>query len=395
MREYKYHPEDPRSRLDGYLGNLTESQQVALADLERAVQENIMDLTMVCGRWGEEISRSTEPVQLCLLRFLRANDFIVPKALSQLEENVIYRSEHDVGELVRSSMREILGCDPDKVNRYYPRWLLGHDRLGRPVLAKQYGGLKLSELTQLTTVEKMVNSHVWEQEMVLKLHREKTAETGIIVDTSVVIIDTKGLTLRHVTKDFVLLLKSLAHLDQLIFPETLGKLFIVNTPALFGYVWGIFSPLLDPRTRSKISILSRPKEWKPALLEIVDSNQLPPEYGGTGTPLDETPWLPVVLAPWGSTTTGGCISGSNQSPLSPSQEESLLYETGSGGSSEEPGGEAVDCRGEYGGDEKLEDFEKEMESTSSAAGSDITGARVSGKGTEAKAESGGEGWLLS
>lgn len=43
-----------------------------------------------------------------------------------------------------------------------------------------------------------------------------------------------------------------AQTDQLLFPEMLGKCFIINTPSLFSYVWAMFSPLVDERTRSKV-----------------------------------------------------------------------------------------------------------------------------------------------
>ena len=43
-----------------------------------------------------------------------------------------------------------------------------------------------------------------------------------------------------------------SQLDQLLFPEMMGKCFIINTPSLFSYVWAMFSPLVDARTRSKV-----------------------------------------------------------------------------------------------------------------------------------------------
>lgn len=61
----------------------------------------------------------------------------------------------------------------------------------------------------------------------------------------------------QVTKAFVKLLRMKAHTDQLLFPEMLGKCFIVNTPSLFSYVWGMFSPLVDERTRSKVRHVMR------------------------------------------------------------------------------------------------------------------------------------------
>lgn len=92
---------------------------------------------------------------------------------------------------------------------------MGYDRLGRPILATQYGSLRLWEMTKLTTVERMTELHAREQELLLRVLRRRTLEggggggdgaggrdgggDGHIVDTAVVIIDTAGLTLRHVS----------------------------------------------------------------------------------------------------------------------------------------------------------------------------------------------------
>jgi len=39
------------------------------------------------------------------------------------------------------------------------------------------------------------------------------------------------------------------------YPERAGKLFIVNAPFWFSTIWRVVSPLVDPNTRAKISIL--------------------------------------------------------------------------------------------------------------------------------------------
>lgn len=54
------------------------------------------------------------------------------------------------------------------------------------------------------------------------------------------------------TRDFVRLFKLRSFSDQLLFPEMMGKCIIVNTPSLFGYVWSMFSPMVDARTRAKV-----------------------------------------------------------------------------------------------------------------------------------------------
>lgn len=95
---------------------------------------------------------------------------------------------------------------------------MGFDKLGRPILATQYGSLRLWEMTKLTTVERMTELHAREQELLLRVLRRRTLEggggggganegshgaaaerAGHIVDTAVVVIDTGGLTLRHVS----------------------------------------------------------------------------------------------------------------------------------------------------------------------------------------------------
>lgn len=48
------------------------------------------------------------------------------------------------------------------------------------------------------------------------------------------------------------LFKMRSEVDQLLFPEMLGKVIIINTPSLFSYVYAMLSPMLDVRTRSKV-----------------------------------------------------------------------------------------------------------------------------------------------
>jgi CRAL/TRIO domain len=65
-------------------------------------------------------------------------------------------------------------------------------------------------------------------------------------------------------------------IDQAMFPELLGQMFIINTPGLFNMIWKVFAPLLDSRTTDKIKIYSKPKDWQPALLQLIDADVLPP-----------------------------------------------------------------------------------------------------------------------
>jgi hypothetical protein len=67
--------------------------------------------------------------------------------------------------------------------------------------------------------------------------------------------------------------------DQNYYPESLHKLFVVNTPAVIAVAWRIISPWVDPRTKSKIVFL-KPHETASELLKYIDEDNLPVDLGG-------------------------------------------------------------------------------------------------------------------
>jgi hypothetical protein len=65
-------------------------------------------------------------------------------------------------------------------------------------------------------------------------------------------------------------------------------MFIINGPRFFGATWRIIKGWLDPRTANKIEVISDPKSWKKKLLEHVDEEHLPVDYGGKGQDTQKT-----------------------------------------------------------------------------------------------------------
>ncbi|KAJ8602427.1 hypothetical protein CTAYLR_001236 [Chrysophaeum taylorii] len=62
------------------------------------------------------------------------------------------------------------------------------------------------------------------------------------------------------------------------YPERVWKTLIINAPSVFGVIWTIVSPLLEPNVREKITVLR--KDYKDTLRDLVDPDSLPVEYGG-------------------------------------------------------------------------------------------------------------------
>lgn len=79
-----------------------------------------------------------------------------------------------------------------------------------------------------------------------------------------------------VTREYA---KAIAQLGQLYYPESLGKMFVVNAPTAFGAAWSFIKPFLDPRTVNKIEVVKG--NPGPRLLEFIDADCLPAYLGGS------------------------------------------------------------------------------------------------------------------
>ena len=65
-------------------------------------------------------------------------------------------------------------------------------------------------------------------------------------------------------------------------------MFIINAPMFFAATWRLIKGWLDPRTTAKIQVFSNKKEAQKKLLELIDEDQLPSDYGGKGPDTKET-----------------------------------------------------------------------------------------------------------
>ena len=66
--------------------------------------------------------------------------------------------------------------------------------------------------------------------------------------------------------------------EQLMFPETLYKLYLVNVPPAFMIVWKVVSSVIDARVLEKIKLLGT--DFLDEMLKDIDIEQIPQRYGG-------------------------------------------------------------------------------------------------------------------
>jgi hypothetical protein len=108
-------------------------------------------------------------------------------------------------------------------------------------------------------------------------------------DRLTTILDLQGVTLLSIVGDVRKFIKSTIEMTSTHYPARGHKLFIINSPYWFGQVWGWIKPMLNPVIEEKLKILTTGPKQVEALLEIIDSTNLPTVYGGENeTPFGES-----------------------------------------------------------------------------------------------------------
>ncbi len=270
------------NRNGAYWPNLSPNVRTQLTLVEDwVIQENI-DMNELCSY--------TIDHRLTMLRYLRANGLDSRKAIAHMQRNLLFRREKNVAELSTFRPEGILGCKMADLTTTYPHWHQGYDKTGRPVLYKMYGKFDASKVKKLCggNYDNVMLYHLWEQEATANLCYQQSLKLNKIVETSTGIIDVKNMSMFQITRDFLNLVQQMAEIDQQQYPETLGRLYIINTPSAFPMVWKMVKPWIDPVTASKIHILSSPREYEPALAEFIGVENLPSNYGGVLPELNPT-----------------------------------------------------------------------------------------------------------
>ena len=94
-------------------------------------------------------------------RFLRGRKFNVQKALKTMHEDVQWREEENIKELMHGGLevRKILGCDPAVVFNRHPVVVCGHDREGRVVVYVAFFFCPQRITKILTSTNKQIQIH--------------------------------------------------------------------------------------------------------------------------------------------------------------------------------------------------------------------------------------------
>jgi hypothetical protein len=242
------------------------------------VEKRDADFRSTLYSFGEE-----EGEVFCLCRWLRARKYVYDDVIKMVEEATETRKEAKSKDFYPDP-KEALGCDMATYFAQYPQLYSGFAKNGAPVFISKPGVLNVDAVECITTLEGIVNFHwyIMQRDFADRLRAQKAKDPRFKRFECVCILDLDGLTLGQLTSRALTIIKEQAAIDSICFPETMCKMYIVNGPRFFGATWKLIRGWLDPRTAGKIEVVSDRKNWTKKLLDVVEEDQLPEDYGGKG-----------------------------------------------------------------------------------------------------------------
>jgi hypothetical protein len=212
-----------------------------------------------------------------LLRFLKARRFDIGKTKEMLIDYENWHKESDVPGIIKSFAYP----EQAKVAQLYPRFYHKTDKKGRPIYIEQLKDIDSHKLFQLTTEERFVKKYIRDYEKLIQYRFVAcSAAAGQHIDQGTTILDLKSVPLSQFNQ-VRKVIQLLSKIAQNFYPETMGRMFIVNAPMLFTAVWAVIKGMLDENTVSKISLVG--SGFQATLLKEINAENLPVFLGGSCT----------------------------------------------------------------------------------------------------------------
>ncbi|KAF4951244.1 hypothetical protein FSARC_12971 [Fusarium sarcochroum] len=209
-----------------------------------------------------------------ILRFLRARDFNVLKAVEMFVSSINWREERQIQKIIIGEgegvgLEKSLTVDEEAFMMQYrsgKSYVRGTDKDNHPIYVIK---VRFHD-PHKQSAEAMETYTLHNIETLRMMAREPNDKVCLIFDLT-------GFGLRNM--DFHVV-KFLIEILETRYPETLGVVLVHNAPFVFWGVWTVIKHWLDPVVASKIHFTSGTK----GLLKFIPKSNLQRSYGG------EDPW---------------------------------------------------------------------------------------------------------
>ncbi|KAI9561417.1 SEC14-like protein [Daphnia sinensis] len=204
-----------------------------------------------------------------LLRWLIARDFDLIKAEKMLRDSMEWRRNFKIDGMLDNYKA------PEVLDRYFTGGHIGVDKNKNYLIAVRYGAMDLKGILRSAKKRDYLMHVIGVAERCVTAMRNnpcKFKQSPDAISQLTMIFDMNGFSMRHITyKPGIDTVLQLLQVYEANYPELLRRVFVINTA-------------------NKVQIFSNnSNQWKAALLEDIDEDQLPVCYGGTLTDPDGNP----------------------------------------------------------------------------------------------------------
>jgi hypothetical protein len=203
-----------------------------------------------------------------ILRFLQGKKFKLNEAKAFLQTHALWIKKMEISTLMMTEFPE-----QEKVKLLYPAGYHGVDFQNRPIYIERVGELRVNEILQVISMDRLLSIFVKEYEKTL--WQRMPAAGG---KQSFSIIDISGVSFGSFKKEVRNFLSAIIGVTGQNYPELLGVMYIINAPFIFQGIWSVIKPLIDPNTRRKIHIVG--KNYRDYFKPHLDVDALPVFLGG-------------------------------------------------------------------------------------------------------------------
>ena len=225
-----------------------------------------------------------------LYRFSKARQFDFMHTCAMIRTHISWLEEHEV---VEKSLTFIYTELP-RVKAAFPHGYHGIDKFMRPIYISRLAETDQDALFHATNWERFIKYWIQSYEELIwrkvpiceKLGGKNPHLPGLPPPSSLAplqtltILDIRGIGLSQLNsrvREFISVTSKIAS-DN--YPEILGTMYIVNSPAVFPMIWNAVKGMIDPGTRAKTHVVNV-KQTTDKLLEVIAPDQLPFFLGGS------------------------------------------------------------------------------------------------------------------
>mmetsp|Transcript_5490 Transcript_5490/g.9184 ORF Transcript_5490/g.9184 Transcript_5490/m.9184 type:complete len:410 (+) Transcript_5490:11-1240(+) len=211
---------------------------------------------------------------LALYRFLKAKKWDFEVAKKQYQAMRKYREDEKVAKIFEwAQEKEDL---VELIDSLFPYKLSGYDKGGRPILYEDLGSIPASRFAKLVTREQNHKHHTMFMENLMRKLLEASKKEKRPIFQTTVVVDMGGSSME--SRHFVPYFKDMSQQDEQNYPEIVNAVFVVNSPWVFPYLYGLVKHFIDPNTREKVRVYS--SGYEKELLKEIDVKTLNIKYGG-------------------------------------------------------------------------------------------------------------------